>query len=219
MTDQTVAIDTSPRAGGLLHRPADRGAGGAGRDRHARDQHPAAVAAADGGVAERHQRGGHLGHHHLPGGVRARPARGRADLGPLRPPLAGVDRLCRFLCRQRLVRPRHRSARPPDRPRHPGGRRLRDFGAVPRHRPRSVLGRRTGARDGADHDRDGGGARLLAAARRRARPLFRLALRIRVRRRLRRARRPRLWHACSARPTMRRGRRSIRSRSPGIISA
>ena len=40
-----------------------------------------------------------------------------------------------------------------------------------------------GARDGADHDRDGGGARLLAAARRRARSLFRLAFRIRLRRR------------------------------------
>ena len=140
------------------------------------------------------ERGGHLGHHHLPGGVRGRPARGRADLGPLRPPLAGADRLCGFLRRQHLVRPRHRSAEPVDRPRDPGGRRLRHLGAVPRDRPRPVLGRGAGARDGADHDRDGGGARLLAAARRRARSLFWLAFRIRARRSLRRARRPRLWH-------------------------
>ena len=71
-------------------------------------------------------------------------------------------------------------------------------------------GRRTGARDGADHDRDGGGPRLLAAARRRARPLFRLAFRICARRRLcrRSARLP--MAPCSARPITRRGRRSIR---------
>jgi hypothetical protein len=37
-----------------------------------------------------------------------------------------------------------------------------------------------GARDGADHDRDGGSPRLLAAARRRARALFRLAIGIRA---------------------------------------
>ena len=48
-------------------------------------------------------------------------------------------------------------------------------------------------RDGADHDRDGGGARLLAAARRRARSLFRLAFRIRLCRRVCSPRRHRLW--------------------------
>ena len=165
------------------------------------------------------ERCGHLGHHHLPCGIRGRPARGRADFGPLRPPLAGLDRLCGVLCRQRLVRARDRSAEPADRPRDPGRRRLRHFRAVARDRPRHVLRRRAGARDGADHDRDGGSARLLAAARRRARSLLWLALRIRARCRLCRARRPRLRHACSAKPIMRRGRRSIRWRSPKTISA
>ena len=98
-------------------------------------------------------------------------------------------------------------------------RRLRDLGAVARHRPRSVLRRGAGARDGADHDRDGGSARLLAAARRRARSLFRLARRIRLCRGVRghRARSP--MKRCSAKPIMRRGPRSIRSRSPKTISA
>ena len=44
-------------------------------------------------------------------------------------------------------------------------------------------------RHGADHDRDGGSARFLAAARRRARSLFRLAFRIRLCRSVRRDRR------------------------------
>ena len=184
MANQTVAIDTAPRPETSSTVHADRGAGGPCRHRDARDQHPAAVAAADGGVAECHECRGHLGDHDLPCGIRARPARGRADLGPLRPTLAGADRVCRVLCRQRLVRPCHRPAGPVDRPRHPGGRRLRHLGAVARHCPRHVLRRGAGPRDGADHDRDGGRPRLLAAARRRARSLFRLAIRIRVGRRL-----------------------------------
>ena len=85
-----------------------------------------------------------------------------------------------FLRRQHLVRPRHRPAGPVDRPRHPGRRRVLDLGAVARHRPRSLQRRGAGPRHGADHDRDGGRARLLAAARRRARSLFRLAFRIRL---------------------------------------
>ena len=100
----------APRRG-VLDRPADRRSGRPCRDRHARHQHPAAVAAADGGVAERHQRGGHLGHHHLSCRIRGRPARGRADLGPLRPPLAGADRIRRVLRRQHLVRARDRPDR------------------------------------------------------------------------------------------------------------
>ena len=163
--------------------------------------------------------GGHLSHHDFPRRVRARPARGRADLGPLWPALAGADRLCGVLRRQHLVRPRHRPAEPSDRPRHPGRRRLRDLGAVARDRPRPVLRRGAWPRDGADHDRDGGGARLLAAARRRARSLFRLALRIRLCRGLRRARRRSPMARCSARPITRRGPRSIRSPSQKTISA
>jgi hypothetical protein len=62
---------------------------------------------------------------------------------------------------------------------HSGCRRLLDIGAVARHRPRPVQRCGAGPRDGADHDRDGGRPRLLAAARRRARSLFWLALRIR----------------------------------------
>ena len=183
-----------PPSGGHLHRPADRGAGSTRRHRDAGDQYPAALAAADGGVPESVERGGHLRHHHLPCGVRGRPARGRTDFGPLWPALAGADRFCRVLRWQRLVRSRDRPAQSPDRPRRPGLRRLCDFRAVTRDRPRHVLRRRTGARDGADHDRDGGRPRLLAAARRRARSLFRLAFRIRARRGLCRARRDRLRH-------------------------
>ena len=52
------------------------------------------------------QRGGHLRDHDLSRRVRRRSARGRADLGPVRPPLAGVDRFCGIPCRQHLVRPR-----------------------------------------------------------------------------------------------------------------
>ena len=51
----------------------------------------------------------------------------------------------RVLCRQRLVRPRHRPAGPVDRPRHPGRRRLRHLGAVACHCPRHVLRRGAGA--------------------------------------------------------------------------
>ena len=36
------------------------------------------------------ERGGDLRHHHLPRGVRGRPARGRTDFGPLRTALAGA---------------------------------------------------------------------------------------------------------------------------------
>ena len=110
MTDQTAAIDASSRPEASSTVAADRGAGRAGGDRDARDQHPAAVAAADGGVAEGLDRGGDVGDHGLPRGVRGWPARGRADLGPLRPALAGADRLCRVLCRQHLVRACHRPA-------------------------------------------------------------------------------------------------------------
>ena len=108
---------------------------------------------------------------------------------------------------------------PADRPRHPGRRRLFDLGAVARHRPRPVLRRGARPRHGADHDRDGGGARLLAAARRRARSRFRLALRIRLCRDLCRARARSPMPRCSAKPIIRRGRRSIRWRLPGTISA
>ena len=219
MADQTVAIDATPRSGGLLDLPADRRARRAGGDRNAGHQHPAAVAAADGGVAAGVDRRGDGVDHRVPRGIRARPARGRADLRSLRPALAGAGGLCGVLRRQHLVRPRHRPAEPADRPRHPGRRRLLDLGAVARHRPRPV--HRPGARPrhGADHDRDGGGARLLAAARRRARSCFRLALRIRLCRRSSpcSARSP--TPRCSARPIMRRGRRSIRWRSPRTISA
>jgi len=109
--------------------------------------------------------GGHVSHHHFPCGVRHRPARGRADLGSLRPALAGADGLCGVPRRQYLVRTGQRSAEPADRPRHPGHRRMRDLGAVARDCQRSL--RRPGAcaRHGPDHDRDGSGARILAAAR------------------------------------------------------
>ena len=110
MTDQTAAIDAVPGPGSLLHLRPDRGARFAGRDRDARHQHPAAVAAADGGLAEGFDGGGDVGDHGLPRGVRGRPAGGRADLGPFRPALAGVGRLRRVLCRQRLVRVGHRPA-------------------------------------------------------------------------------------------------------------
>ena len=70
-----------------------------------------------------------------------RPARGRADLGPLRPPLAGVDRFRRVLHRQPLVRGCDRFDWASDRPRHPGGGRLRHLGVVPRNRPRHVFRR------------------------------------------------------------------------------
>ena len=53
---------------------------------------------------ERLERGGHLRDHGFPRGVRDRPARGRADLGSLRPALAGADRICGVLRRQHLVR-------------------------------------------------------------------------------------------------------------------
>src|SRR5829696_5230941 len=89
---------------GFLHRPADRGAGRACRHRHARNQYPAAFAAADGRVAEGIERGGHFSHHHFPCSVRSGPTRGRTDLGSLRTPLAGLDRLCCFLRWQHLAR-------------------------------------------------------------------------------------------------------------------
>jgi DHA1 family bicyclomycin/chloramphenicol resistance-like MFS transporter len=57
-----------------------------------------------------------------------------------------------------------------------------------------------GPRDGADHGCDGGGARLLAAARRRARPRFRLAFRIRLCRNLCGDRRDCLWRGARRNP-------------------
>ena len=49
MADETVAT-SRPRTGSLLHLRSDRRAGHAGGDGNACHQHPAAVAAADGGV-------------------------------------------------------------------------------------------------------------------------------------------------------------------------
>src|SRR6266850_1767881 len=131
--------------GSLFDLPADRGPGRIGGNGNAGHQYPAALPAADGGVAPCLDRGGDVVDHGIPRGVRARPARGRPDLGSLRTALAGVDRICGIPCRQRLVRPRHRPAEPPDRPRRPGRRRLLDLGAVARHRPRSLQRRGAGA--------------------------------------------------------------------------
>src|SRR6202790_2036439 len=80
-----------------------------------------------------------------------------------------------------------------------GGRVMQAAGAC----ATSVLSRAI-ARDlfsGADHDCDGGGARLLAVARRRARSHFRLAFRIRLCRRVRRGCRSGLWHRARRNPS------------------
>src|SRR5438445_809520 len=157
--------------GAFLDIVTNRGPRGTGGDRNACHQYLAAFAAADGSVTESIDRGGHFRHHGFPRRVRPRPARGRTDLGSLWPALAGADGLCGVLRRQHLVRPRAGPAEPSGRPRHPGRRRLRHLGAVARHCPRSLLWRGARPRDGADHGCDGGGARLLAAARRRARSI------------------------------------------------
>ena len=140
---------------------------------------------------ERFERGGHLRDHGFPRGVCARPARGRADLGSLRPALAGADGICGVLAGSIWcgLRPRPaglligRASRlpAPARPRCCRAPSPAISSAAPRW-----------PRDGADHDRHGGGARLFAAAGRRARSLFRLALRIRFCRGFRRDRRHRL---------------------------
>ena len=116
--------------------------------------------------------------------------------------------------------PRHRPAGAADRPRHPGGRRLLDLGAVPRHRPRHVF---TGAALG----RAMALIMIAMAAAPGFSPLLGGALDHVFG-----------WRSefvfvaifaalgavayvtrCSARPIMRRAPRSIRSRSPKTISA
>ena len=128
--------NTSSRS--LPDRPANRRARSTGGDGNAGHQYPAALAATDGDIAEGVERGGHLCHHGVPRGIRARPARGRTDFGSLRPALAGADRFRGVPVGKHLVRPRRQPACSPRRPRHPGRRRLRDIGAVARHRPRPV---------------------------------------------------------------------------------
>src|SRR6267142_471190 len=155
-----------PAPGSIFDLPADRGARSTGSDRNPCHQYPAAVAAADGGVAPCLDRGGDGVDHGFPRGIRDRAIGGGADLGSLRPALAGADGLCGVLRRQHLVRPRHRLAEPFDRPRHQGRR-----------------------------------PRLLAVAWRRARPLFRLAFRIRLCRRVRGLRRHRLWRGARRNPS------------------
>src|SRR5690242_16507064 len=68
---------------GRLHLSPDRRIGGTGSDGDAGHQYPVAIFAADGGVTNGLDRRGHLGNHGLPGDVRARPARRRADIGSL----------------------------------------------------------------------------------------------------------------------------------------
>src|SRR5260370_7324035 len=108
-----------PAPGSLFDLPADRGPRTTGGDRNPCHQYPAAVAAADGGVAPCLDRGGDVVDHGFPRGIRDRAIGGWAGLGSLRPALAGADRLCGVLRPPHLVRPRHPLAVSFYRPRHP----------------------------------------------------------------------------------------------------
>src|SRR5260370_32595071 len=85
-----------PAPGSIFDLPADRGPRSTGGDRNPCHQYPAAVAAADGGVAPCLDRGGDVVDHGFPRGIRDRAIGGWADLGSLRPALAGADRLAVF---------------------------------------------------------------------------------------------------------------------------
>src|SRR5260370_14645506 len=74
-----------PDPGSLLQFPADNGPRRIGGDGNAGHQYPVAVAAADGGVPQSVERGGHLGHHDLPRRVPAPPTPGPSDLRSLPP--------------------------------------------------------------------------------------------------------------------------------------